>query len=470
MPTTKEKNSIQRARVLDRQGAGGEPPGEPPAPPLEGRAPRALRLDLVDDAVERARLRSMLERPDGERISDEVVDQLLAGARTEEEIAGPGGLLAQLTKRLIERAMEVELTDHLGYEPHAEPPGGAGNTRNGSTPKTLLTEQGPVPIQTPRDRNSSFEPKIVRKRQRRFQGFDDKILALYSRGLSTRDIEAHLEEMYGVKVSRELISKVTDAVMDDVREWAKRPLEDVYPVIFLDALVLKIREGGSVQRRACYLALGVTLDGDRDVLGMWFQETEGAKFWMQVLTDLKQRGVRDILICCVDGLTGFPEAIEAIFPNTTVQTCIVHLIRRSLRYVPRREREQVARDLKPIYTALNADAAQKELERFDEKWGARFPVITQAWLDAWEYVIPFLAFPEEVRRVIYTTNAIEALNRQLRKALKTKGHFPHEDAARKLIYLAVRNATPQWTRCRNWTVALLAFKIHFGDRLPDTAN
>jgi putative transposase len=470
MPTTKEKNSIQRARVLDRQGAGGEPPGEPPAPPLEGRAAGALSQDLVDDAVERARLRSMLERPDGERISDEVIDQLLAGARTEEEIAGPGGVLAQLTKRLIERAMEVELTDHLGYEPHAEPPGGAGNTRNGSTPKTLLTEQGPVPIQTPRDRNSSFEPKIVRKRQRRFQGFDDKILALYSRGLSVRDIEAHLEEMYGVRVSRELISKVTDAVMDDVREWAKRPLEDVYPVIFLDALVLKIREGGSVQRRACYLALGVTLDGDRDVLGMWFQESEGAKFWMQVLTELKQRGVCDILICCVDGLTGFPEAIEAIFPNTTVQTCIVHLIRRSLRYVPRREREQVARDLKPIYTALDADAAQTELERFDEKWGARFPVITQAWLDAWEYVIPFLAFPEDVRRVIYTTNAIEALNRQLRKALKTKGHFPNEDAARKLIYLAVRNATPQWTRCRNWTVALLAFKIHFGERLPDTAS
>ena len=266
----------------------------------------------------------MVERPGGERIPDEVIDELLAGARTEEEIAGPGGLLAQLTKRLIERAMEVELTDHLGYEPHQEPPGGAGNTRNGSTPKTLITEQGPVPVQTPRDRNSSFEPKIVRKRQRRFQGFDDKILALYSRGLSVRDIEAHLEEMYGVKVSRELISKVTDAVMDDVREWAKRPLEDVYPVIFLDALVLKIREGGSVQRRACYLALGVTLDGDRDVLGMWFQETEGAKFWMQVLTDLEQRGVRDILICCVDGLTGFPEAIEAIFPNTTVQTCIVH--------------------------------------------------------------------------------------------------------------------------------------------------
>ncbi|MGA8339924.1 MAG: IS256 family transposase [Solirubrobacteraceae bacterium] len=412
----------------------------------------------------------MLERPDGERISDEVIDQLLAGARTEAEIAGPGGLLAQLTKQLVERAMEVELTDHVGYEPHCEPPGGAENTRNGTTPKTLITDQGKVPIDAPRDRNGSFEPKIVRKRQRRFVGFDEKILALYSRGLSTRDIEAHLEEMYGVKVGRDLITKVTDAVMDDVRAWAQRPLEDVYPVIFLDAMVLKVREGGSVQRKACYLALGITVEGERDVLGMWFQDTEGAKFWMQVLSELKQRGVQDILICCVDGLKGFPEAIEAIFPKTTVQTCIVHLLRHSLKYVPRKEREQVARDLKPIYTAVDADAAQEALERFDEKWGQRFPVITKAWLDAWEYVIPFLAFPEEVRRVIYTTNAIEALNRQLRKAIKTKGHFPNEDSARKLIYLAVRNATPQWTRCRNWTTALLAFKIHFGDRLPDNAN
>jgi putative transposase len=427
--------------------------------------------ELVDDAVNRARVRSAVgELPDGGRLSDAVIDELLAGAGSEEEIVGPGGLLAQLTKRLVERAMEVELTDHLGYEPHAEPPGGTGNTRNGSTPKTLITDNGPVLIETPRDRDGSFEPKIVRKRQRRFEGFDEKILALYSRGLSTRDIEAHLAEIYGVKVGRDLISRVTDAVMEDVRAWQQRPLEDVYPVIFLDALVLKIREGGSVQRRACYLALGLTVEGERDVLGMWFQESEGAKFWMQVLAELKQRGVRDILICCVDGLKGFPEAIEAIFPTTTVQTCIVHLIRLSLKYVPRREREQVARDLKPIYTAIDADTAQEALERFDQKWGARFPVITQAWLDAWEHVIPFLAFPPEVRRVIYTTNAIEALNRQLRKALKTKGHFPNEDAARKLIYLALTNAVPQWTRCRNWTTALLAFKIHFGDRLPDTAN
>jgi putative transposase len=451
------------------QRGAGQPRRGAPAVDLP-----ALPDGLVDEAVDRAagrrRVRQALGMPSDRRISDEVIDELLAGASIEEEIAGPGGLLAELTRRLVERAMEVELTDHVGYEPHCEPPGGAENTRNGTTAKTLITEHGKVEIDAPRDRDGSFQPKIVRKRQRRFVGFDDKILALYSRGLSTRDIRARLQEIYGVEVSRDLISRVTDAVMDDVREWAKRPLEDIYPVVFLDCMVLKIREGGTVQRRALYLALGVTLEGDRDVLGMWFQESEGAKFWMQVLNDLKTRGVGDILICCVDGLTGFPEAIEAIFPKTTVQTCVVHLIRASLKYVPRRERERVARDLKPIYTAKDADQAHAELEAFDEKWGQRFPVITQAWLNAWEHVIPFLSFPEEVRRVIYTTNAIEALNRQLRKAIKTKGSFPNEDAARKLVYLALQNAVPQWTRTRNWTTALLAFKIHFGDRVPDTAN
>jgi len=456
-----DRSERERAEIGAGQPRRGAPAAEPPTLP-DGRVDRA-----VDRAGGRRLVRQALGMPADRRISDEVIDELLAGASTEEEIAGPGGLLAELTKRLVERAMEVELTDHVGYEPHCEPPGGAANTRNGASPKTLVTEHGKVAIDAPRDRDGSFEPKIVRKRQRRFVGFDDKILALYSRGLSVRDVEAHLQEIYGVKVGRDLISRVTDAVMDDVREWAKRPLEDIYPIVFLDCMVIKVREGGTVQRRALYLALGVTLDGDRDVLGMWFQETEGAKFWMQVLTDLKTRGVRDILICCVDGLTGFPEAIEAIFPTTTVQTCIVHLIRSSLRYVPRREREQVARDLKPIYTAKDADQAQAELEAFDEKWGARFPVITQAWLNAWEHVIPFLAFPDEVRRVIYTTNAIEALNRQLRKAIKTKGSFPNEDAARKLVYLALQNAVPQWTRTRNWTTALLAFKIHFGDRVPD---
>jgi putative transposase len=340
-----------------------------------------LPTGLVDAAVDRAagrrRVRHALGVPSDRRISDEVIDELLAGASTEEEIAGPGGLLAELTKRLVERAMEVELTDHVGYESHCEPPGGAENTRNGTTPKTLITEHGKVQIDAPRDRDGSFDPKIVRKRQRRFVGFDEKILALYSRGLSVRDIQAHLHEIYGVEVGRDLISRVTEAVMEDVREWGKRPLEDIYPVVFLDCMVLKIRDGGSVQRRALYLALGVTLEGDRDVLGMWFQETEGAKFWLQVLTELKQRGVRDVLICCVDGLKGFPDAIEAVFPETWVQTCIVHLIRHSLRYVPRRERERVARDLKPIYTATDADAAEAALHAFDERWGKRFPVITQ---------------------------------------------------------------------------------------------
>jgi transposase-like protein len=317
-----------------------------------------------------------------ERLGDELIDRLLAGAWTREEIVGPGGLLARLTKRLVERAMDAELTDRLGYERGQAPPGGAGYARNGSTPKTLRTDHGPVRVETPRDRQGSFEPQILPKRTTRFAGFDDKIIALYARGMSVRDIQAHLGELYGVEVGRDLISRVTDAVMEEVRAWQQRPLEDLYPVVFLDCLVIKVREAGSVQRRACYLALGVTLEGDRDVLGIWFQETEGAKFWLQVLNDLKQRGVQDILIACVDGLKGFPEAIEAVFPQAWVQTCIVHLIRHSLRYVPRREREQVARDLRPIYTAVDADTALQALEEFDDKWGERFPPISKSWQQA----------------------------------------------------------------------------------------
>jgi putative transposase len=445
MPSSTERRIDQSVLGRSRSGAG-EPPGEPAPPPGI--------LDRVPDDIRRL-------------LPDEVIDQLLAGAKSEEEIVGPGGLMSALTKRVVERALEVELSDHLGYEPHREPPGGVGNTRNGSTPKTLSTEHGPVRIDTPRDRDGSFEPKLVRKRQRRFEGFDDKILALYSRGLSTRDIEAYLRELYGVEVGRDLISRVTDAVMDDVRTWQQRPLDDVYPVVFLDCLVLKILDGGSVQRRACYLALAINMDGERVVLGMWFQETEGAKFWMQVLSELRHRGLRDILICCVDGLKGFPEAIEAVFPKTTVQTCIVHLIRASLRYVPRRQYEQVTKDLKPIYTAIDAEHAAQALEEFDQKWGQLLPPVVQAWRQAWDYVTPFMAYPDEVRRVVYTTNAIEALNRQLRKAVKTKGSFPSEDAARKLLYLAIHNAVPQWTKTRGWTKALLAFKIQFGDRLPN---
>ncbi len=445
MPATREVDSVVRASSSLPDGAG-EPSGEP--------APRRGILESVPDDLRR-------------QLPDDVVDELLAGARTEEEIVGPGGLLSQLTKRLVERALEVELTDHLGYERHQEPPGGAGNTRNGATPKTLTTEHGPVEVSTPRDRDGSFEPQLVRKRQRRFEGFDEKILALYSRGMSTRDIEAHLHELYGVSVGRDLISRVTDAVLEDVKAWQQRPLDDLYPVLFLDAFVLKVRDGGSVQRKACYLALAITMDGQREVLGMWFQATEGAKFWMQVLTDLRQRGVQDILICCVDGLKGFPEAIEAVFPQTVVQTCIVHLIRQSLKYVPRRQYDQVVKDLKPIYTAADVDLAQDALERFDQKWGQQLPPVVKAWRENWEYVIPFMAFPPDVRRVVYTTNPIEALNRQLRKAIKTKGHFPNQEAAKKLIFLSIINATPKWTRVAGWTKALLAFKIHFGDRLPN---
>ncbi len=406
------------------------------------------------------------EPPGPPELSDELIDELLAGARTADEIAGEGGLLQTLTKRLIERAMDAELTDHLGYPRGAAPPGGAGNVRNGTTAKTIHTEHGSVRLEQPRDRRGSFEPQIVPKHQRRFTGFDEKIIAMYARGMTVRDIQAHLAEIYGVKVGHDLISTVTDAVLEDVKAWQSRPLEDVYPVLYLDALVVKIRDGGAVRRKSCYVVMGVNLDGERDVLGLWIQASEGAKFWMGVLTELRQRGVQDVLIACVDGLKGFPEAIEAVFPQTWVQTCIVHLIRNSLRFVPEKHRRQVAKALRPIYTAPTADDAQDGLEALDADWGARYPMITKTWRDAWEQVIPFLAFPPDVRRVVYTTNSIEALHRQVRKTIKTRGHFPTEDAARKLIYLSIINAQKTWRKAYNWNSALAAFKIHFGDRLP----
>jgi putative transposase len=408
----------------------------------------------------------LVERPE---LSDELIDELLAGARTAEEIAGPDGLLGQLTRRLLERALAAELTEHLGYEPHAEPPGGAGNTRNGRPPKTVLTGQGPVRVRSPRDRNGTFEPQIVGKRQTRWVGFDEKVIALYARGLTVREIQGHLAEIYGTDVSPDLVSKITDAVLEDVKAWQTRPLEALYPIVYLDALVVKIRDGQAVRNHACYLAIGVNCDGDRDVLGIWFQKTEGAKFWLQVLTDLKTRGVSDVLVCCVDGLTGFPEAIEAVFPQTWVQTCLVHQVRQSLRFVPYRDKRAVAADLKRIYTAADQDAAADELERFAAKWDHRYPTISRSWLEHWEQITPFLAFPPDVRRVVYTTNTIEALNRQIRKIIKTRGHFPTEDAARKLIWLAITRAQTKWRRAYNWNGALAAFKIHFGDRIPDSA-
>ena len=406
----------------------------------------------------------------GERepvISDEVLDALLAGASTAQEIAGPDGVLAHLTRRLLNRALDAELTAHLGYEAGQAPAGGTGNARNGKPLKTVITDQGPLVIRSPRDRNGTFEPQIVKKRQTRWVGFDEKVISLYARGLTVREIQGHLAEIYGSEISPDLISKITDTVLEDAKCWQNRPLERLYPIVYLDALVVKIRDGHAVKNFACYVALGVNLDGERDVLGIWFQRAEGAKFWMAVLTELKQRGVGDVLFFCVDGLTGFPEAIEATFPHATVQTCLVHQVRNSLKFVSYKDLKTVAADLRRIYTAANAEHALEELGAFAEKWDARYPTISQSWIERWEQITPFLTYPQDVRRVIYTTNSIEALHRQTRKIIKTRGHFPTEDAARKLIYLAITKAETRWRQVFHWHAALAAFKIQFPDRIPD---
>jgi putative transposase len=385
-----------------------------------------------------------------------------------DQITGPGGLLSQLAGRVIETALGAELSDHLGYPPGQAPPGGAGNVRNGSTPKTVQTELGPVTVKTPRDRNGSFAPQLVGKRQTRLAGLDDKILDLYAGGMSVRDIEAHLGSLYGTtSIKRDTISRITDAVLEDVQAWRTRPLDAVYAIAYFDALMVKVREDRSVRTRACYLAIGVTVDGEREVLGIWWQETEGAKFWLAVLNDLHHRGVGDVLVACVDGLTGFPEAIEAVFPQAWVQTCIVHQIRSSMRYVAYQDRKKIARDLKPVYRAINADDAAQALENFDLLWGEKYPMIADAWRARWPYIIPFMALPADLRRAVYTTNSIENLNRQIRKAIKTRGHFPDEQAATKLIYLAIIRSERKWMKAYNWTGALRGLKIHFGDRLPD---
>jgi putative transposase len=417
------------------------------------------RTGLAESSVEDARDRLAGLLP------DDALQDALKGLEPD-EITGPGGLLTQLAGRVIETALGAELTEHLGYPAGEAPPGGAGNHRNGATSKTLKTDLGAVEIRSPRDRNGSFEPRLVGKRQTRLAGLDDKILGLYAGGMTVRDISAHLAELYGVEIGRDTISRVTDAVLEDVAAWRSRPLDRVYPIVYFDALFVKVREDRSVRSRACYLALGVTVDGDREVLGIWWQETEGAKFWLAVLNDLRRRGVEDVLISCVDGLKGFPEAIEATFPEAWVQTCIVHLIRASLRYVNYRDQRKVAAALRPIYTAPNADAALEQLERFDTEWGQRYPATVGAWRASWDHAIPFLALPDELRRAVYTTNTIEGLHRQIRKAIKTRGHFPDQQAATKLIYLAILKADANWQRNRTWSAPRAALKIHFGDRYP----
>jgi len=382
-------------------------------------------------------------------------------------LIGENGLLKQLTKQLLERAMAAELTEHVGYEKHEVAGHKSGNSRNGKSAKTLKGSFGTMPIAVPRDRNGTFAPQIIEKHQTRFTGFDEHIISLYARGLSTREIQQHLEEIYQVEVSPALISNVTDEVLDEVRTWQNRQLDAVYPIMYLDAIQFKVRDSGHVRNKAIYLAIGVTLSGLKEVLGLWIAQTEGAKFWLQVVTELKNRGVQDIFIACVDGLKGFPEAIETVFPQTEVQLCIVHLVRHSLHYVGSRQRKEVAADLKIIYGAATAAEAEQRLAEFSLKWEAKFPMIAKSWRSHWERVIPFFAHPPEIRKAIYTTNAIESLNMSLRKVTKTRGSFPNDEAVFKLLYLALRNIAKNWTRSMpDWKAALNRFAIVYENRLP----
>ena len=397
---------------------------------------------------------------------DELVDRLLEG-RKPEELVGTGGLLEDLTKRLYERALEGEMTVHLGYEKHATEGRNGGNSRNGKSSKRLKTETGDLELEIPRDREGSFEPMLVAKGQRRLPGFDEKVIALYARGMTTREIQGHLKELYKVEVSPSLISTVTDAVLEDVKAWQARPLEAVYPIVYLDAIHVKMRTSGHVQTQAVYLALALNLSGEKELLGLWVGEAEGAKFWLSVLTELKNRGVQDMLIAAIDGLTGFPEAIESVFPKTQVQLCIVHMVRGSLRFVSYKERRAVARDLRAIYRAPTLEAAEQALSAFEEHWDARFPMISRRWRDHWSNLIPLFDFPPEIRRVMYTTNAIEAVNAQLRKVTKKRGSFPNPEAVRKVLYLAIMKASERWTRpIKDWPAALNHLAIAFPGRVP----
>ena len=400
-------------------------------------------------------------------ISNELIDSLLANYKKPEDLIGEQGILKQLTKRLVERALEVELSEHLGHGRHEPVVNPAGNTRNGKSTKTLKGDFGALPLEIPRDRHGSFEPQIIPKHQTRWNGFDDKILSLYARGMTVREIQAHLAEIYGTEVSPTLISSVTDAVIEDARAWQSRPLDAVYPIVYLDCIHVKVRDAGTVRTKAVYLALGLNLSGEKELLGLWIAQTEGAKFWLQVVTELKNRGVQDIFIACVDGLKGFPEAIETVYPKTAVQLCVVHLVRYSLNYVSWKLRKAVVADLRTIYTAATVEEAETRLDEFEAKWGDDFPTIVQSWRRNWARIIPFFDYPPEIRRIIYTTNAIESVNTSLRKITKNRASFPSAEAVLKLFYLALRNISQKWTMpLQNWKAALNRFSIMFEDRMP----
>ena len=398
-------------------------------------------------------------------IRRELIDELLKEYPHPQDILAGDGLLKQLTKAVIERCLETELDTHLGYPKHARQGNETGNRRNGRSQKTLKGEQGHVEIDVPRDRQGTFEPQLVKKGQTRLEGFDDKILALYARGMTTRDIQAQLQELYGVEVSPTLISNVTEGVMDEVRQWQTRSLEPVYPIVYVDCLVVNVRENQRVINKALYLVLAVNLEGQKELLGMWIAQTEGAKFWLQVLTELQNRGVKDLFIACVDGLNGLPEAIETVYPQTRVQLCMVHLVRNSLRYVSYKHMKAVATDLKAIYSASTESEAEFNLELFAEKWDGLYPSISKSWRAHWTRVIPLFAFPEDIRKVIYTTNAIESVNMTLRKVTRNHRIFPSDEAVYKVIYLALQNIARKWTMpIRDWKPALNRFAIEFAER------
>ena len=400
------------------------------------------------------------------KINSDLIDELLKDYKNPEDITGDGGLLKQLTKAILERALETELTHELGYKKHSSPDKPSCNARNGTSTKTLKTDHGDFELTVPRDRNSEFEPQIVKKGQRRFTGFDDKIVSMYARGMTTRDIQGHLEEIYGVEVSPTLISSVTDGILSEVKEWQNRPLDEVYPIVFFDAIRMKIRDEGRVINKAVYLAIGIDMNGRKDVLGIWIEKNEGAKFWLSVFTELKNRGVQDVLIACVDGLKGLPEAIEAVFPQAEVQLCIVHMVRNSTKFVSYKDYKKIAADLKNIYRAATVEQAEEALKAFEETWDDRYPMISKSWRSNWSHIIPFFAYSAEIRKAIYTTNAIESLNNSLRKVTKTRNSFPNDEAAIKLLYMALRNIMKKWTMpIRNWSLAIHQFSIRSGERV-----
>jgi putative transposase len=395
-------------------------------------------------------------KPDPELVK--LADSLLANYQKPEDLIGENGLLKQLTKMLVERALETEMSEHLGHGKSEAVTNATGNTRNGHSAKTLQGEFGELPLDIPRERQGGFEPKLVARHQTRWTGFDDKIISLYARGLSVREIQSHLEEMYGTEVSPTLISAVTDAVSEEVKLWQGRPLDALYPIIYLDCIHVKVRDSGAVRTKAVYLAIGVNMDGHKEVLGLWIAQTEGAKFWLQVVTELKTRGVQDIFIACVDGLKGFPEAIEAVYPKAAVQLCIVHMVRNSLNYASWKLQREVAADLRTIYTSLTVEVAEQMLSAFEAKWDKDYPLIGQSWRRNWARVIPFFDYPPEIRKVIYTTNAIESINMSLRKVIKTRSSFPTDDAVMKLFYLALNNISKKWSMpIRDWKAALNGF-------------